>query len=517
MRKRAATLAITILLSLVFYETKAQGTLQYFGKISVQRMPDGSTFRFLKGGDAEDTFIEDGTYIFQGIEKGDTVVWQYVEAEDQLYIAAWNPANCNKKHDVKFAIAWHITSSNPRYGSVKVPAGMKFEGFGHDRMYFIKEESQGYSTLFFHTDYVPGLQIVNYTLKWNAEYKGYENPVYEYVRLSDNYNYTDAYPVNPFGPAESKKTRDKEEYERDAELSPVLQAIKLRYEDNKPDTLWDNTHIQLQSFNNQFYRDGYTMRERDFFRLSVFVEDKYCSSKILEGEFVSSHPELVKNKSITFESTYHENGVTGWTITYKTLPMLYLKLKMDLNGAAPVLIIDNDADYTKNVKDYFLPELYYQGDKIIADIVAAKDPYERSVELWAEYAMEHEIECSIEEIKAAIKYVNEQSGLSLDYYDYTYRSSGVYSHGTVNPKYQDLLFVVISPNTAKTLSVRLDKGKKWNDVTLEEWDNVKGQNFRIYSSVAAFPIEIEHYDYQFEKDEAAEKTYVMFFSKPPEK
>ncbi|MCG3165176.1 MAG: hypothetical protein POELPBGB_00938 [Bacteroidia bacterium] len=517
MRKRVSLFVFIVFLSFYFHKTKAQGSLQYFGKISVQRMPDGSTFRFLKGGDAEDTFIEDGTYIFQGIEKGDTVVWQYVEAEDQLYIASWNPSNSNKKHAVKFAILWHITSSNPRYGSVKVPAGMKFEGFGHDRMYFINEGNQRYSTLFFYTDYVPGLQIVNYTLKWNAEYNGYDKPLYEYAQLFDNYNHTDVYPINPFGPAESKNRRDKEEFERDADLSPALQAIKMRHKDNKTDSLWDYSHILLQHYDNRFYWDGYTTRERDFFRISVFIEDKYCTSKILNGEFVSSHPELVKNKSLSFEPNYHENGVTGWTITYKTLPMLHLKLEMNLNGTAPVLVIDNDADFTKIVKDYFLPETYYKGDKIIADIVAAKDPYERSVELWAEYAMEHEIECSIEEINAAIKSANEQLGMSLDYYDYTYRSSGIYSHGTVNPKYQDLLFVVISPNAAKKLSVRLDEGKKWNDVTLDEWDNVKGQKFRIFSSVAAFPIEIESYDYQFEKDEEAEKTYVMFFSKPPKK
>lgn len=507
-----------VLFSLLFLwinSLNAQSRLEYHGPVSVLCTDAGTHYRFLKGGNSEDTLTDTSTYLFAGYEKGDTVAWQYIESEDQLYIAAWNPKKQAKKHNVKFAIAWRVTSGNPRYGNIKIPGNLKFEGFGAERAYFSQIGKPGRMALFFASKYISGEYSVEYTLKIKP-FTGNQEPIYEYAQYAENVIDVPGGIINPFGPTERRKREEREEFTHDSALSRPLQALKIKYKSMPKDTLWNSVRYELKSFAEGFYWEDYVKNERDFTQTYIFIEEKYIQTKKLNGILISSHPELSPDKNIFFEPFYQQNGVLGWKITCRTLPMLHLKLGADLPENTPVLIIDKETPFDRPVSQYFAPETFYPNDSFIREISQAKNPADRVKELWAEYALDHGIACTLVELKTALVGMYTRLGLQFESWTGTSPSDTEVS-GIFTPKYQDIFVVIITPDYAPKISLRKEGNYKWNDLTFTEWDNLKGQNFKILSERSSFAETVEVFEYKLQAESYAQTNYVLFFSQPPEK
>lgn len=490
----------------------AQGVLEYHAGISVQQLPDGATFRFLQGGSYDDTLTEYSRYYFPGLESGDTVAWQYLSDEDQLYIAAWNPAKAAKKHDVKFAVAWRVTSGNPRYGKVSVPANAKLEGFGGNRAYFSVAGAAGYLPLFFYDKYIPGLAVIEYTLKVGAQVTD-AAPKTDYYTIENNFNGTAKQVKNPFGPEATKRKLEREEFVRDSSLSVVLQAIKEKYPATESDPVWGKPHVELKEFSNGLYWRDALRTGRTYILTYIYVEDKYCGNGNLEGTLVSCHPEIIPDKQLSFERFYHENGVTGWKVMCRTFPFLHLELHLALPQYTPALIVGYEADEKAALTNALAFESKYTDNKTIMQMVNATDPYEMGQSIWGRYALDHNIACTAYELKRAFIDMLDSAGYNFDGYEAIGSSSRTDYTGTIYPKYQELKVILISTVEPGGLSLRKGEGYKWQSLEMKEMNGLTGQALRVFQGHGQFPEVLSSYDYTVEPRLFDKDGYVLFFSR----
>ena len=491
----------------------AQGVLEYHYEIGVQRMPDGVNFRFLKGNAGEDWLEEFSTYYFPGYENGDTVAWQYMEEEDQLYIAAWNPARATKKHEVKFAVAWRVTSGNPRYGKVTVPAGTNFAGFGNNRAYFSQAGSAAYLPLFFYDKYIPGLAIVEYTLKVGAPVTD-QKPKTNYYTLLDNFNSSAKKIVNPFGPTKTKERRDREEFVKDSTLSVPLQALKKKYNEMPEDVLWGKPSVNLADYDKQVYWEDYRHDGRYYTLNYIYIEDKYCGKSTLTGEMMNDHPELAENRKTSFERVYHENGVSGWKVVCRSFPFMRLKLSMDVPDGTPALVVNYEAKADANVPDFFAPESLYGNNKTVQEMLKAKDAYDKGMTIWARYALDHNRECTAEELKYAFIDMLGAAGYTLDDYWMINSQERTTYNGTVNPAHTNFKIILIGYDPAKELTLQPVGNYKAKPVTLNELTDFKNQKWRMYQASCGFEGKIDGYEFNLELYRPTAEGYIIFLSRP---
>ncbi|MFN8286713.1 MAG: hypothetical protein U0V74_08175 [Chitinophagales bacterium] len=503
----------SFLLFIPFGLAAGQGVLEYHGENSVQRMPDGANFRFLHQGATDDTLEYFSSFFFEEYTPGDTVIWQYVPSDDQLYIVAWDPKKAGKKHDIKFAVAWRVTSGNPRHGKVSVPGNLQFEGFGGREAYFTEAGKSGYLKLFFFETYVPGLAIVEYDLKAKPSTT---LTVTSESNLSreNNFNYTGNQVPNPFSYAAYDRKHKQEEDNRVKALSVPLFTIQDKISKQPDDEFWGKAYITMGTYDNGYEWTDYDHDSRDYSQVFVYVEDKYYTKNTLNATLVSKHPELFESRDLSFESFYHQNGVTGWKVVMRLLPYTKLKLKLEVPAGTPVLTIRYDVNESKTVKDYLAAESKYADNKNVQAIVKAQDAQEKAYALWGTYALDHSIPCTAEELKAVFKEIYMNGGGSFDGYgSIGWNRSNNYA-GTISPKYQSVSVVVISPVEPVSLMVSPGSGFKYKDVTLKELDKLPAQHLKVFTDRFQFEKDISGYDFKLDPGFYGENGYILFFSHP---
>lgn len=496
--------------------SKAQSVLDCFDKVAVQVMKDGKTFRLLQGGYGEDVLVENIRFTFTEIEPGDTVAYQYVPAEDQLYVAAWNPANISKKYTVKFAILWRITSGNPRFGSIKIPAGCRFMGFFKENAVFSNPAKQELYELYFHTTYISETGTVNYDLRGRKKITNF-SPNTEYYGRFSPWDYSEKEIPNPFGPKLRNARYKRETFVKDSIISYPLAQLKQAYENQAESPVFGKPNLFLENYTDSFYWRSPNLSVSSFKEVGFFIEDKYWSKENLPLIIYSDHQEVASDVQTNIAQFYHHNGIRGFKFRYRHLPGLLLKITFYIAGDFPVFIADSYASSFAEVTDYISLESYFPKNKNVQAIAAAKFPNEKFEMLCAHYKMNQKEQLSSKELFLALKEEYSRLGLSIDSDLETETMVGKKYTFFVEPKNQNLVFVVIGTASSYPLQVRASSYSetyKWNTIELKKWGDMENQVYHVYSAKAGFPKTINKYECSFEVSYEKEPVYVLFLSEP---
>lgn len=511
--KNIKFISFACLLLTLAHCVKAQGVLEYHSGVSVQRMPDGATFRFLTGDSGDDSLQEYDTYVFKDYSPTDTVIWKYVKDEDQLYILSWDPKKAAKKHDIKFAVAWRVTSGNPRFGKVSVPGNLHFEGFGGNEAYFTEPGKPDYFKLFFYTTYITATGTVDYTLKAHT-IPTIKPAEWDYPSYEPNFNYSGKKVPNPFNMAALDRKMKQKETEELMAVSLPLYNLLNQIDKQPEDETWGKADLKLTSYDNGFEWDDFDRLGRDYVTLCVYVEDKYYTKNTIYGTIVSTHPQLFGNRDVSFESFYHKDGIIGWKVVLRVFPYMFMRLKLDVPANTPVLTVRYKADENEDVKDYLAAESKYANDKNVQDIVKDEDPAQKAQALWGTYALNNYIACSAEELMAALIDVYKAGGDHYDGYGSMGWSRSNMYQGNMSPKYQDITVLIVAPVAPISFMLRGNTSNKFTEVPLKEMDVLTGQRLRVFKARVTFEGNISSYEFKIDPGFYGENGYMIFLSKP---
>ncbi len=492
----------------------AQTVLDVYGSKAIQRMADGKTFRILEETADYEELKLNTTFTFNELQPSDTVIYYYSDVEDQLYVIGWDPSRIHKKHLVKFAVLWRISSKNPRFGAVSVPADFLFDGFVNSAAYFVNPATNETYEIYVDSHYNSGIVTVDYSIKGRKR-KPTASYIVPYFRRTSPWNYSTLQIPNPEGPTLQKAMYEREEYFRDSLLSPKLAKIKTEYKQNKVEKNIDSEgHFRIIMASDSFVWQSYKYKEIYYEEIHLLISDQNYKSDKMILIFFSEHPEIIPERTAEITQYSYKNGIREFRYTFRHLPGIICKIKFPASSNVPVLLAEFDTNIAANVKQFISDEIYYKQDKNVQSISASKDPYVRFKTIWANYALEKSIRLSGEDLFYGILSVFEKDGLNLDDKLFLDSQPQTTRTATVANKFNSLMTVVVSL-FPPVLNVRPTIGSyNWNEITFEEMNRLPNQEYRVFLARFSFPNDVNKYDVECPVVPEAPPVYFMFLSEP---